>query len=482
MAKKNFIPNNLKLYYKNEKKEYSPNNFKSVFVDFINFIEHINKLNPNDNIFEIVNKIRNIIFPNYKTNPFISFKEEDFFIKNKGNSVFVISENGDLGVYTVHSEDKLIYRFHLIIEQLSIRLKDFNCIIEQGTKKDDFKKEEKREGINNKAEVIIIKENENKREIKKELKIKNIKSIKKNKSIRRNTILLSNPNSGKTYTVKEIIGDSVNFELSFQNNDNVLEWKKNILFKNINGEIIIGNIIKAIASATLNPTGDYFVFADEVGTFFLDNIMGNILKSIFKNTQKIKIKMELIRDYKDLDEITLKDFIKLGEAIKKENKYSTTTFNEEEFNIPLWIPSNLNFIFCANYENELIESLSPLKGWGEKGDRFKVKHFYNLTGKEFFKIDVVDKKILVRTKKYNEIIIKKYNELILNENLSSDSKKTLNTNFNKYKILLANYDSDILYSSNEKEYVINHIEDYIYSLFLDEEDEELIIEEFREVI
>jgi hypothetical protein len=481
MAKKNFIPNYLKLYYKNEIREYNPSNFKDVFIDFINFIEYIDRLYPEDNIMKLIRKIRDTIFPNHKTNPFIAFPNEDYFEKNKDNITFTISKDYELGVYTVHSDDKLIYRFHLIVEQLSVKLSGFNCIIEQGTKKDHLRKPIIKK--NDKQTTVVLEKNENKQaKLKKELYIDNLTSDKKNSNIQNNLIFLSNPNSGKTYTVKKLIGDNPSWELSFQNNDNVLEWKKNLLFKNINGEIIIGNIIKAITSATLNPNGDYFIFADEVGTFSLDNILGNVLKNIFKNNQKIKVPIEIIREYKDNEVITLDEFIELGNAIKEKFKYNTTTFNEEELNVPLWIPSNLHFVFCANYENELLESLSNLKGWGISGNRFKIKHFYNLSGKDFYKLKNNDQKILIKTKKYNELIIKKYEELLISEKLSSDTKKTLFSHYNKYKILLSNYDTGLAYSTQQQEYVIEHIQNYIYSLFLDEEDENIIIEEFKDIL
>ena len=136
MAKKNFTPNYLKLYYKNEIREFSPINFKEVFVELINFIEVMDRLYPKDNVIKTMKKIRDTIFPNHKTNPFIAFVNEDFFEKNKDNNTFVISKDYELGIHTVHSDDKLIYRFHLIIEQLSVKLVGFNCILEQGTKKD----------------------------------------------------------------------------------------------------------------------------------------------------------------------------------------------------------------------------------------------------------------------------------------------------------------------------------------------------------
>jgi len=479
MSKKNFTPNFLKLYYKGEIREYYPTSFKDVFINFINFIEVINRLYPEDNVMSIMIKIRDHIFPNHKTHPFLAFPNEDYFEQNKDNNTFTISRDYEIGVQTVQSEDKLIYRFHLIIEQLSIKLKGFDCVIEQGTKK-----EHKRKLTDNPIHdtSIVVSDKNTTTTHSPTLTIPNIISTKKNSQINKNIIFLSNPNSGKTYTVKQIIGENQYWELSFQNNDNVLEWKKNLLFKNIKGDIVIGNIIKAITSATLNPLGDYFVFADEVGTFSLDNILGNVLKTIFKDNQKVKVPIELIRDYKDKVSLSIEEFIKLGHIIQHEFKYNTTTFNEEDLSIPLWIPDNLHFIFCANYENELLESLSHLKGWGSSGNRFSIKHFYNITGKDFFNIKNNNQKITVITKKYNDLILNKYTELTLDDSLSSDTKKTLVSNYNKYKILLSNYDNELLRHNNRNEYVIEHIQNYIYSLFIEEEDEEFIINSFQDIL
>jgi hypothetical protein len=631
MSKSNFIPNILKLYYKDKHTEYSPENHRDIFSNLINFIEDVNECFPEDNIIDILINTRNKVFNNHKKNPFIAFENEEFFNNNKSNPIYITSKNNTIGIYPVHSPDKLFTYFHLLIDKLSVSLEGFDCIIEQGTKKINLQKESNKisklncyfppQTMNIKfrdinkfynpynyneisksmtqfiSEVIeqypdisnditnLINQEYYREKLKKpfmiirtceeelyneytsvehfyskdrnvmvyidynvniqmvilhtfieelklffkddfdmnlligtfkiteehipsvqkteqptqvinqqtkqsnppqyasnELLIPNLKSYDKNGHIKQNLILLSNPNSGKTFSVKKMIGNNHYWDLSFQNNDNVLEWKKNLLFKNLKGDVIIGNIIKAIASATLNPSGDYFIFADEIGTFSLDNILGNVLKNIFKNNQKVKISNDIIREYKDNDNISLDEFIELGKKIQSRFKYNTTNFIEEDISIPLWIPSNLNFVFCANYENELLESLSPLKGWGTSGNRFRVKHFYNLNGRDFYALKSSDNKSIHRTKKYNEIIHKKYNELLINEELSSDSKKTLSSHCNQYKILLSNYDVGITQTTAQDDYVIEHITQYIYSLFLDEEDEDIIIQSFKDVL
>ena len=187
-----------------------------------------------------------------------------------------------------------------------------------------------------------------------------------------NQIFLSDPNSGKTYGLQNKFAGKV-FELSYQDPRNTIEWKKEVLLQNILGQYHVGRILSAIATATVNPSNHFYIFADEVGMFHLDWILGSNLKKVFKDSQKVDC-----TNFEDieLELMSVRAFKAMGEQIKQAHPTQVTSFKEGDHDFHLWIPKNLCFIFCANYEEPILQSLIDKKGWGSTGERFIVKHFY----------------------------------------------------------------------------------------------------------
>lgn len=198
-----------------------------------------------------------------------------------------------------------------------------------------------------------------------------------------NSIYFSDPNSGKTQGIRRHLNGKF-FDLSFQNPQNVVEWKKEILIQTISGQYQVGRILSAIATATVHPDTFFYVFADEIGTFSLNSIIGSNLKKIFKREQQVnRADLQTILDNIDnlfLDNahstISLSKFQELGHKIKESDTTKVTSFKEGVHEFHLWIPENLIFVFCANYEEPLMESLDSKIGWGSGSDRFTIKHFY----------------------------------------------------------------------------------------------------------
>ena len=105
------------------------------------------------------------------------------------------------------------------------------------------------------------------------------------------------------------------------------------------------------------PERSFYIFADEVGIFSLDSIIGSNLKKILKSEQKVC--RENFRGLlRESEYISIDDFKALGQKIKEIDPVKVTSFKEGDYEFHLWIPENLIFVFCANYEEPLIESLA----------------------------------------------------------------------------------------------------------------------------
>ena len=96
------------------------------------------------------------------------------------------------------------------------------------------------------------------------------------------------------------------------------------------------------------------------------------LKKVFKDSQKVEC-----TNFEDsqLKSMTVSDFKAMGEQIKQAHPTQVTSFKEGDYDFHLWIPKNLYFIFCANYEEPILQSLIDKKGWSSTGERFTIQHF-----------------------------------------------------------------------------------------------------------
>jgi len=283
-----------------------------------------------------------------------------------------------------------------------------------------------------------------------------------------NNIFLSNPNGGKTSYIKKLENIYPFFELNCQNVDNTVESKRHLFYKTHNDKLVIGNIIKAIANAIFNPDIPHYIYVDEIGSFKLDYIFGSSLKSILKKNQRVDLSNErikkLIEKYnpskKDSFDLSLDEFQTLCSEIKENEKnYKFTTYIEDGLSLNLFIPNNIFFICSANYEEGILESLNPLSGWEESGERFNIVHFYNFLYKDKINND----------EKYHDIqIIDNLNEEIQeiinnnkNNDLSSETIKILQEN--EYSLYIPNYFPK---KNNMKVY----LEENLRNMYIDESD------------
>ena len=152
----------------------------------------------------------------------------------------------------------------------------------------------------------------------------------------------------------------------------------------------------------------------------------------------------------------------MGTLLSQEPTYvtRTTRFTEGEYDLVLWFPQNLHCIFLSNYEDEVLSSLSEIKGWGPNGDRFNVVHYYPLktaSGPYFSFTPTGD----VAMKRYNQI--KKYNDVIhkalttLNGRLSREEKRFLKLEMILPRLLISTFEPTIATENVSNEDLLHHI-------------------------
>ena len=288
-----------------------------------------------------------------------------------------------------------------------------------------------------------------------------------------NTLVFSNPNSGKTYGLKQNLNNKV-FEMAYQNPRSVTEWKKSILIQHISTEYYVGILLQAIVTASLNPNQQYYIMADEVGTFNLDWILGSNLKKIFKKSQRIAFTDPALQAKVSSfgpHEITLTAFKELGEFIAQHVEYATKTtrFSEGEHEFVLWLPDNLHVIFLANYEDELLASLSELKGWGPNGDRFEVLHYYAVENRKkglfAFKPSALteeQEEQYANICRWNSTIYNKLVKLVENsKELSRSERKEIAVEMIIPRLLIPTFDPTVQGCTDVKEYVLARLDDFI---------------------
>ena len=287
-----------------------------------------------------------------------------------------------------------------------------------------------------------------------------------------NTLVFSNPNSGKTFGFKQRLSNRL-FELAYQNPRSVTEWKKSVLIQHISRDYYVGTLLKAIATASLNPDQHFYILADEVGTFNLDWILGANLKKIFKKSQRIDFSEQPLYDrvsFLDPHELTLTAFKELGDFIAEQADYATKTtqFSEGEHEFVLWLPHNLHVVFLANYEEELLSSLSELKGWGPNGNRFDIVHYYALEQETsgFFSFqpndlepEQMEKYQSIR--RWNSKIYDELRRLLTNRNeLSRSERKEIGAEMVIPRLLISTFDPNVPNPEDLNEYILAKLDDF----------------------
>lgn len=285
-----------------------------------------------------------------------------------------------------------------------------------------------------------------------------------------NTLVFSNPNSGKTFGFKHRLSNRL-FELTYQNSRSVTEWKKTVLIQHISRDYYVGTLLKAIATASLNPTKQFYVLADEVGTFNLDWILGSNLKKIFKKSQRIDFAEDNLQkrvSSLNTNELSLTAFKKLGEFIAEQpdNATKTTRFSEGEHEFVLWLPNNLHVVFLANYEDELLGSLSELKGWGPNGDRFNIVHYYAvqdpMEGVFFFEPNNLrpdQMKTYQNIRRWNSKICDKLDQVV--KALSFSEQKSITGEMVVPRLLISTFAPNVPTSANLKEHILGKLDDFV---------------------
>lgn len=285
--------------------------------------------------------------------------------------------------------------------------------------------------------------------------------------IEQHTIVFSDPNSGKTFGFKTELKGKL-FELAYQNPRNVTEWKKTIMVQHISKSYHVGTLLSAIATASLNPEKEFYVLADEVGIFNLDWILGANLKKIFKSKQRIDFQDSFFQGalsrltQNSPHSISLEEFKILGEMLAREPDYitSTTRFTEGEHDLVLWFPKNVHCIFLSNYEDEILASLSELKGWGPNGHRFNIRHYYALEDHSGLSVSFKPANAEA-SHRYNQI--KRYNNAVylalmnLNTGLSRQDKAFLRLEMIVPRLLISTFEPEIPTTGVCDEDIQNHI-------------------------
>lgn len=285
--------------------------------------------------------------------------------------------------------------------------------------------------------------------------------------IEEHTIVFSDPNSGKTFGFKTELKGKL-FELAYQNPRNVTEWKKTIMVQHISQSYHVGTLLSAIATASLNPEKQFYVLADEVGIFNLDWILGANLKKIFKSNQRIDFQDSFFQgalstlNQRSPHSISLEEFKSLGEMLARESNYitSTTRFTEGEHDLVLWFPKNVHCIFLSNYEDEILASLSELKGWGPNGHRFNILHYYALEDQSELSVSFKPSNVEA-SHRYNQI--KRYNNTLysalmnLNKGLSRQDKAFLRLEMIAPRLLISTFEPEIPTTGVCDEDIQNHI-------------------------
>lgn len=284
-------------------------------------------------------------------------------------------------------------------------------------------------------------------------------------------ILFSNPNSGKTKYLNTLIENFPQMNLSLKNLSNKSEWQEKLFIQNIAGKSFFGSILKMIANSSIYYEVPNFIYEDEVGEFELDFFLGQTLKGIFKSEQRINIahiiannavlrnKFEEIKLNK---KITLNQYIEIGNILQSIFSYEMTTYQYNEFEIPLWLPDNLYFIFGSNYEIGMEKSLRDSKGWGKKGKRFYPKHFYNcgnIKNNELVQIESEHiSKVIID---FNEQFLNSFNKILELPSLSLEDKEDLKSK--KYEFLAPNfYQFDSKIESEQREELKERLKSLIY--------------------
>lgn len=296
----------------------------------------------------------------------LKFKEDEKEIWGNEESLFISyvknASSSDLGIITLYLLDIYFY-----IHAKENEYKDYVFTVEKEYEDEESfleRKESLPEEKEDSFKIILHEE-------------KGFKS--KHNNISLNQLIMSDPSSGKTHSIKKLIRDK-GFEVAYQNPKSDIESKQHLLIQNISNEYLIGTKLTSIATATIFQEKEFYLYADEVGRFNLDKTWG-VLKKVLKSTQRVKRKT-IKNTLEDLgietkEHLTFEDYVSIGEEIEKREPEKITWFTEGKYRVPLWIPENLSIIMLSNYEDEIMDKISSSeKGWNDKGGRFNVSHYY----------------------------------------------------------------------------------------------------------